>query len=87
MQNTRSLMTIEKANKIPLDLSKYIDFGIDQAYMAFVVSFKDIGANECDDIEADYLSKGYKVFHSEMTRSQGNFFNYAIIVAKAGFTF
>ena len=87
MPNTRLLMTTEKANKIPLDLSRYEEFGINQGYMAFIVNFENVDEDQCDNIEADYLSKGYKVFHTEMARSKDNLFKYTVIIAKMGFTF
>ncbi len=74
-------------NKTALDLSKYEEFGIDQRYTAYMISFENIHEDKCDDIESDYTQQGYKIFHTDMMRLDGHHFKYSLIVAKMGFTF
>lgn len=77
----------QKINKSPLDLNLYIKYGIAQEYSAFEISIFGVGQEECDDLEAEYLGQGYKVFHSEMIRKQGEIFDFKLITAKMSYTF
>jgi hypothetical protein len=75
-------MSVEAVSKKPLDLEKYSDYGIPQEYMAFEVKFINITQEQCDDLEAQYHLKGYKIFHVDINRSISNLFDYKIIIAK-----
>lgn len=74
-------------NKNPLSLELYAEFEIPQEYMAFKVIFENIDQEESDNLEADYMGQGYKIFNSNLERSKAGLFNFTIIVAKAGYTF
>jgi hypothetical protein len=73
--------------KIPLNLDRYHEYEIPQEYMAFEVIFENIDQEESDNLEADYMAQGYKIFHANLERANAGMFNYKIIVAKAGYTF
>jgi len=74
-------------DKIPLDLKKYEKYGIDQQYSAFEMLFKNINQNEADTLEDDYFSRGYKIFHTEMSQNSDGSFDLTMIVASLAFTF
>lgn len=71
----------------PLDLNLYQKYHIDQRYEAYTISFKGLDENQCDDLEADYIQQGYKVFHVEMNRAEAGAFDLLMIVAKMSMTF
>ena len=81
------MMTNPKIHKTALDLNMYDDYGIPQEYLAYQVNVEDIDEQAFDDLEADYLAGGYKVFNSEMIRSSGELYNCRIIIAKMGFIY
>jgi hypothetical protein len=74
-------------NKSPLDLNLYERFNIDQNYSAFKITFDDLDQDEVDNIEAEYVQKGYKIFHTEMESNGNGTFKYSLIIAKLEFTF
>ena len=74
-------------NKQPLDLTLYDHFEIPQDYMAFEIVFTDISQMQCDELEHDYFTKGYKIFHTELQRSRGDLFTYKLIIGKAPILF
>lgn len=73
--------------KKPLDFNHYEKYEIPQEYKAYIYEYLNIHADEIDDIEADLISQGHKVFHSNMTRVNANLFNVEIITASLSFTF
>lgn len=77
----------QKTLKNPLDLNLYDHYGISQNYSAFEIVISDVELEECDNLEAEYLGQGYKVFYSEMIRIQGENYDLKLIVAKMSYTF
>lgn len=76
-----------QVDKKPLDLNLYDHFEIPQDYMAFEIIFTDIDQMQCDELEHDYFTKGYKIFHTELQRSSGALFSYKLIIGKAPLIF
>jgi len=76
-----------QVNKMPLDLNLYEQFEIPHDYMAFEITFTDVSQMQCDDLEHDYYTKGYKIFHTELQRSSADLFIYKLIVGKAPILF
>lgn len=74
-------------DKKPLDLDLYEKYEIPQDYMAYVITFTDIDQMQCDELEHEYYTKGYKIFHTDIQRSTGALFIYKLIVGKASFVF
>ena len=74
-------------SRLPLDLDQYQKYDIPQDYSAYVITFENITAQECDDFENEYTLKGYKIFHSSIDRSIADLFNMQLIVAKSEFIF
>ncbi len=71
----------------PLDLNLYEQYYIDQRYQAYVVSMESLDENQCDDIEAQYIQQGYKVFHVDTQRDKEGMFKLKLIIAKLDMTF
>ena len=86
MLNIRLLMTMN-INKIPLDLNFYAEYGIDQQYSAYIITIDSLGENESENLEWEYTSKGYKVFHSELKRVKDGKFQMKLIIAKLEYSF
>lgn len=76
-----------KIIKVPLSLDRYSEFSIDQKYSAFSIDFLDITNDDCDNYEYEYLSKGYKIFSSEVSRSNLGNLKLTLIIAKIEMTF
>lgn len=76
-----------RAKKKPLDLGLYEKYHIDQRYQAYTVAFDSLTEKQCDDLEAEYIEQGYKVFHVEMERNAIGAFSFLIIVAKLDMLF
>ena len=70
------------SQKAPLNFEDYEKYSIDQRYSAYIVQFNDISDQECDNLEYENVSKGYKVFHSEVSRGNQGFLNMTLIIAK-----
>lgn len=73
--------------KVPLDLCDYKKYEIPQEYMAFIISFKNIDPDQCEDLEYDYLSTGYKLFNSNLEYGNEGKYNFTIIIAKSSMIF
>lgn len=74
--------------KKPLNFNEYSKYEISDEFIAFEILFKLINQNDSDDLEAEYLEKGYKLFHSELMHAHQDKYNLKLIVAKTkGFTF
>ena len=69
--------------KTPLNLDHYDEFGIDQAYQAYLVIINDLEMQAVEDLEYDYIQQRYKIFNSELLRQPNGLFTLKIIVAKA----
>lgn len=78
---------MKKSSKKPLNLELYQDYNIDQNYSAYEISFENLDQEEVDNIENEYVTKGYKIFHTEMASNSDGSFNYKIVLAKLEFTF
>lgn len=76
-----------EVSKVPLDFNLYEKFEIPQEYAAYKLEFSNVTEQECEDLEFDYSSKGYRVFFSEVNRAKEGLFNMILIVAKSEFTF
>lgn len=75
-------------HKYPLDLDLYSKYSIDQSYSAFKIIIEKIEASQADDLEYEYATKGYKIFHSEMERiPKSNKFTLTLITAYITYTF
>lgn len=72
-----------KVNKTALDFSDYEKYSINQYYSAYKIDFEQILEQQCEDLELEYQQQGYKIFHSDLKRSSGEFFNLTLIVAKS----
>lgn len=81
MLNTLLLMR-KSIKKKPLDLNLYKIFEIPQEYMAYILEFENVDESESENLEAEYFQKGYKIFHSELTRTNSGLFDLKIILAK-----
>ncbi len=68
--------------KKPLNLNLYSKYNIDHRYSAYEIFFDGVNENEIDDLEHEYLTKGYKLFSSELSRSSYGKFQLRLIVAK-----
>ena len=86
-QNIQLQKMTPKTLKKPLDLNHYDQYGISQNYSAFEIIISDVELEECDNLEAQYLGQGYKIFSSEMMRIQGEIYDLKLIVAKMSYTF
>jgi hypothetical protein len=73
--------------KTPLKLDEYDKYSVPQSYSAIVFEYLNITEIEADNAESDLGSQGYKIFHSNLYRSQQNLFNLEVIVAKMPFVF
>jgi hypothetical protein len=73
--------------KTPLNFDDYDKYSISQEYSAFVFEYLNITQVEADNIESDLASQGYKLFHSNLFRSQKDLFNLEVILAKMPFVF
>lgn len=73
--------------KRPLDFDLYEEYFIDQRYQAFVITIDSLDENQCDDLEADYIQQGYKIFHVDTQRNKEGSFLLKMIVAKMDMTF
>ncbi len=69
--------------KTALDLNSYEEFGIDQAYEAFLIIINDLEMEQVEDLEYDYMQQRYKIFNSELLRQPNGLFTLKIIVAQA----
>ena len=74
-------------SKTPLKLDEYEKYGISQDYSAFVFEYLNITQIQADNIESDLESQSYKIFHSNLYRSQEGLFNLEVIIAKMPFVF
>ncbi len=81
MQSSRFLMT-KNSQKTPLNLDEYETYSIDHKYSAYIVSFTNLTDQDCDNLEYEYVSKGFKVFHSEVSRGNQGLLNMTLIIAK-----
>lgn len=77
----------KKVNKVPLDFSQYEKYEIPQEYLTYKLSFYDIDESQCEDLEFEYTSQGYKLFHSELERSNMGMFNLTLIIGKCNIVF
>lgn len=75
------------ALKSPLDFDQYSLYEIPQDYLAYKIVFTDIEQEESDELELQYTLQGYKLFHSQMQRSQNGNFELLLIVAKCNLIF
>ncbi|MBT4791277.1 MAG: hypothetical protein HON90_06880 [Halobacteriovoraceae bacterium] len=76
-----------RAEKIPLSFDKYQEYEISQEYQAYVINLININETEAEDLEYEYLIQGYKIFHSELARSNEGKFNLKIILGKSELIF
>jgi hypothetical protein len=74
-------------SKKPLTFDKYNEYEIPQSYKAYIYEYLNVHEDKIDEIETDLIAQGHKIFHSNMTRVDGNLFNVEIIIARVGFTF
>lgn len=72
---------------LPLDLDLYEQYEIPQGYEAYLLEVENITSDRADEIEMDYQSQGYKIFHVDMTKNKSEGYFLKIIVAKNSFTF
>ena len=72
-----------KTDKKPLNFNEYEKYEIPQEYMAFEVNFLGINPEQCEDLEYEYLSTGYKLFNSDLTHANEGKFNLKLIIAKS----
>jgi len=72
----------KQISKIPLDFSLYEEYEISQEYVAYTIEFLSINDKECEDLEYEYTSTGYKIFFSEIIRAPLGRFNLRMIIAK-----
>lgn len=78
---------METVEKLPLAFNEYEAYGISQNYSAFLLNIKNISAEKADEIESDYQSQRYKIFHSELTTNTDGTYDLKLIIAQASFTF
>lgn len=74
-------------SKRPLDFTKYEDYEISQNYTAYILEYLNITESEAENIEYDLLTKGNKIFHSDLVRVQKDLFNLEIIIGTNTHTF
>jgi len=73
--------------KRPLDFDKYDHYEISQKYTAFILEYLNISETEAENVEYDLMTKGNKIFHSNLVRVQNNLFNLEIIIGNLPHTF
>ena len=71
----------------PLDLNLYEQYEIPQGYQAYVLEVENISAERADEIEMEYQTQGYKIFHVDMTSKRSQGYLLKIIMAKNSYTF
>ena len=74
-------------SKHPLSLDDYDKFSISQQYSAFIYEYLNITDSQADSIESELEHQGYKIFHSNLTRTVHGKFKLEVIVAKMSFVF
>lgn len=74
-------------DKKPLNFNKYNQYEIDQRYCAYIIQVDNISECDAEQLEWEYFNSGYKIFHSELIRIQGDLFAYQLIIAKLEYTF
>lgn len=75
------------SSRKPLDFNLYEQYEISQSYKAYIVEYLNIDENEVEKVEYDLIQEGNKIFHSNLTRVQGNLFNLEVIIGSVSFTF
>ncbi len=74
-------------SKHPLKFENYEKYNINQGYTAYIYEYLNITQTQADDIESELITNGFKIFHSNLYRSQEQLFNLEITLAKMEFTF
>lgn len=74
-------------SKHALKLDLYDTYSISQEYSAYTYEYLNVTDTEADSLEAQLESQGYKIFHSNLTRTTSGQFKLEVIVAKMSFLF
>lgn len=71
----------------PLDLDLYEQYDIPQGYEAYFLEVTKVTSDRADEIELDYETQGYKIFHVDLSKNKSADYSLKIIMAKNSFTF
>jgi hypothetical protein len=71
--------------QVPLPFDQYDKYQISQEYHAELFIFKNIKMERVDDIEHDIVTRGYKLYHSDMKSTGQDHFELTLVVAKLSF--
>ena len=74
-------------SKHPLKFEDYDKYSINQSYTAYTYEYLNITQVQADNIESDLIANGFKIFHSNLYRSQEQLFNLEVTLAKMEYTF